>query len=62
MKLAEGMYSATLGEMSGLVAQGRTVTETLEIARGVARKLLAAKAERQGRPALNETGDASTEG
>ena len=57
-KLPEGMYLATSDEISGLVAQGRTVTETLEIARDVARKLLAAQAERQERPALKETGDA----
>ena len=57
-KLPEGMYLATSDEISGLVAQGRTVTETLEIARDVARKLLAAQAERQGRPALKETEDA----
>ena len=57
-KLPEGMYLATSDEISGLVAQGRTVTETLEIARDVARKLLAAQAERQGHPALKETGDA----
>ena len=50
-KLPEGVYLATSDEISGLVAQGRTVTETLEIARDVARKLLAAQAERQGRPA-----------
>ena len=57
-KLPEGVYLATSDEISGLVAQGRTVTETLEIARDVARKLLAAQAEHQGRPALKETGDA----
>ena len=61
-KLPEGMYLATSDDMSGLVAQGRTVAETLEIARDVVSKLLAARAERQGRPALKETGDASTEG
>ena len=57
-KLPEGMYLATSDEISGLVAQGRTVTETLEIARDVARKLLAAQAQRRERPALEETGDA----
>ncbi|HOD42529.1 MAG TPA: DUF1902 domain-containing protein [Candidatus Wallbacteria bacterium] len=39
-KLPEGMYLATSDEIQGLVAQGRTLTETLEIARDVARKLL----------------------
>ncbi len=57
-RLPEGVYLATSDEVSGLVAQGRTVTETLEIARDVARKLLAAQAERQGRPVLKEAGDA----
>ena len=47
-KLPEGMYLATSDDMSGLVAQGRTVAETLEIARDVVIKLLAARAERQG--------------
>ncbi|QKQ74389.1 type II toxin-antitoxin system HicB family antitoxin [Nostoc sp. TCL240-02] len=39
-KLPEGVYLATSDELQGLVAQGRTVAETLEIARDVARKLL----------------------
>ena len=47
-KLPEGMYLATSDDMSGLVAQGRTVAETLEIARDVVSKLLAARAEHQG--------------
>ena len=56
-KLPEGLYLATSGEVPGLVAQGRTVTETLEIARDVARKLLEAQTERQGLPVLKEAGD-----
>ena len=39
-KLPEGFYLATSEDVQGLVAQGRTVSETLEIARDVARKLL----------------------
>jgi predicted RNase H-like HicB family nuclease len=39
-RLPEGVYLATSDDVQGLVAQGRTVTETLEIARDVARKLL----------------------
>lgn len=39
-KLPEGYFLATSDEVQGLVAQGRTVTETLEIARDVAKKLL----------------------
>ena len=49
-KQPEGVWLATSEEMPGLVAQGRTVTETLEIARDVARKLLEARFERGGRP------------
>ena len=47
-QLPEGVYLATSDEVPGLVAQGRTVAETLEIARDVARKLLEARRERQG--------------
>ena len=39
------------------MAQGRTVTETLEIARNVAKKLLEAQAERQRSPKLRQAGD-----
>ena len=38
-KLPEGVYLATSDDVPGLVAQGRTISETLEIARDVARKL-----------------------
>ncbi len=47
-KLPEGVYLATSDDVPGLVAQGRTVAEALEIARDVTRKLLEAKAERSG--------------
>ena len=47
-KLPEGGYMATSDDVPGLVAQGRTVTEALEITRDVTRKLLEAKAERSG--------------
>lgn len=43
-KLPEGVYLATSDDVPGLVAQGRTITETLEIARDVAKKLLEARA------------------
>jgi predicted RNase H-like HicB family nuclease len=46
-RLPEGVYLATSDDVQGLVAQGRTVAETLEIARDVARKLLELQAERQ---------------
>lgn len=44
-KLPEGVYLATSEDIPGLVAQGRTITETLETARDVAKKLLKAKVE-----------------
>jgi predicted RNase H-like HicB family nuclease len=56
-KLPEGVYLATSDDMPGLVAQGRTVTEALEIARDVARKLLEARAERADHVNLSAVGD-----
>lgn len=47
--MPEGVYLATSDDIPGLVAQGRTITETLEIARDVAEKLLAVRAERRNR-------------
>ena len=46
-KLPEGVYLATSDDIQGLIAQGRTVSETMEIARDVARRLLEAQEERQ---------------
>ncbi|NEO53386.1 MAG: type II toxin-antitoxin system HicB family antitoxin [Okeania sp. SIO3B5] len=46
-KLPEGVYLATSDALPGLVAQGETLTETLEIARDVASKLIEARRERQ---------------
>jgi predicted RNase H-like HicB family nuclease len=51
-KLPEGLYLATSEDIQGLVAQGRTVNETLEIARDVARRLLEAQGERKEKPKL----------
>ncbi len=51
-KLPEGVYLATSEDIPGLVAQGRTITETLEIARDVAKKLLEAQAERDQKTSL----------
>ena len=48
-KLPEGVYLATSDEVQGLVAQGRTIQETIEIARDVAKKLIEA-----------QTGDSTT--
>jgi predicted RNase H-like HicB family nuclease len=43
-RLPEGLYLATSDDLQGLVAQGRTIAETLEIARDVAKKLIEAQA------------------
>ena len=39
-RLDEGIYLATSDSLQGLVAQGRTIAETVEIAQDVARKLI----------------------
>ena len=54
--LPEG-FLATSDELAGLVAQGRTVAETLDIARDVARKLIEARREREGIPNLPTTSE-----
>jgi predicted RNase H-like HicB family nuclease len=41
-KLPEGGFLATSTDVQGLVAQGRTLQETIEFARDVARKLIEA--------------------
>ena len=56
-KLPEGVYLATSEDVPGLVAQGRTVTEALEIARDVARRLIEARRERSGNPELTRISD-----
>jgi len=45
-KLPEGVYLATSDEIQGLVAQGDTIAETLEIAKYVANQLIEARTER----------------
>lgn len=47
-RLPEGVFLATSDEIQGLVAQGRTVTETIEIARDIARKLIEAQTGEAG--------------
>jgi len=42
-RLPEGVYLATSDNVQGLVVQGRSITETIEIARDVAKKLIEAK-------------------
>jgi len=39
-RLPEGFYLATSEGVPGLIAEGRTVAETIEIAQDVARKLI----------------------
>ncbi|MBN1904377.1 MAG: DUF1902 domain-containing protein [Deltaproteobacteria bacterium] len=56
-KLPEGVFLATSDDVPGLVAQGRTATEAIEIARDVARKLMEARAERKGDLNLTEIKD-----
>lgn len=45
-KLPEGYYLATSDALPGLIAQATTLSETLDIARDVAKQILAAMAER----------------
>jgi len=56
-KLPEGLYLATSEDIQGLVAQGRTVAETLEIARDVARKLIEARTKREKMMSLKQIPD-----
>ena len=55
-KLPEGMYLATSEDIQGLVAQGRTIQETIEIARDVAKKLIESQAG-LGTPGLQRAGE-----
>jgi len=56
-KLPEGFYLATSDSIQGLIAQGRTISETLEIARDVAKKLIEAQEEGeiQNLPSLSDS-------
>lgn len=56
-RLPGGVYLATSDDIQGLVAQGRTVAETLEIARDVARRLIEAQTERSRKVKLQPAGD-----
>ena len=56
-RLPEGVYLATSDDIPGLVAQGRTITETVEIARDVAKKLLESQAERHLKSKLTSAKD-----
>ena len=52
-KLPEGVYLATSDDVQRLAAQGRTVQETIEIARDIARKLI--EAQQGNEPSLPAT-------
>ncbi|MGE0087573.1 MAG: type II toxin-antitoxin system HicB family antitoxin [Desulfococcaceae bacterium] len=53
-KLPEGVYLATSDEIQGLIAQGRTIAETLEIARDVARKIAESQMEKHNEILLTQ--------
>jgi antitoxin HicB len=60
-ELPEGMFLATSDELPGLVAQGRTLSETLEIAQDVARKLVESYLDHGDElPAVLRTGGSPT--
>jgi len=56
-KLPEGVYLATSDDIQGLVAQGDTIAETLEIAKDVANKLIEARTERENMMSLKQIPD-----
>ena len=58
-KLPEGVYLATSEDIPGLVAQGRTITETIEIARDVAKVQIAAGVPRRAFQETDTRGRAS---
>jgi predicted RNase H-like HicB family nuclease len=49
-KLPEGVYLATSDEVQGLIAQGRTIQATIEIAHDVAKKLIEAQSGKNATP------------
>ena len=53
----EGLYLATSDDVQGLVAQGRTIQETIEIARDVAKKLIEAQTGTPPLPPAREAFD-----
>jgi len=59
-RLPEGVYLATSDDIPGLAAQGRTATETLEIARNVAKKLLESTRNARGYPSSRKRRTRST--
>lgn len=57
-KLEEGVYLATSDTLQGLVAQGQTFAETMEIAQDVAKKLIESSIE-HGDPLPDELAPAA---
>ena len=55
-QLPEGYYLATSDDVQGLIAQGRTITETLEIARDAVKKLHESQSQSQNQ--VKKLGDA----
>lgn len=56
--LPEGLYLATSDDVQGLIAQGRTMEEAVEIARDVAKKLIESQqGVAQALPRASETID-----
>jgi predicted RNase H-like HicB family nuclease len=53
-KLPEGYYLATSEDIQGLVAQGRTLWETIEIARDVARRIMELQEETAEKSSLKD--------
>jgi predicted RNase H-like HicB family nuclease len=56
-KLPEGFYLATSDEVQGLVAQGRTIQETIEIAQDVAKRLIESQGANNVEQPLRQAGD-----
>ena len=56
-KLPEGVYLATSDDVQGLVAQGRTISETMEIARDLVKKLLEEQGSLLESPSLSDSFD-----
>lgn len=56
-RLPEGVYLATSHDVQGLIAQGPTINETVEIARDLAQRLIQAQQRRDGGPDLLEPGE-----
>ncbi len=54
-ELPEGLFLATSDDLNGIVAQGRTVAEALDIARDIAKRIIESRRERGALPDLPKT-------